>query len=452
MRPVASPGVTTRGPEFVLRCLFWWTVILAGLSILAYLLVFVNGGLLHLAYPYNTILFLPSLRFGDFTTFYRQCAHFGTPQFWAHDRGALNYPAPAVYVLLPFFRMFPHHPRVAAGAYDLTVAGLALLAALRLAWSARRSTLSGPLAAVLALTLVTSYPLMFMADRANVEGAAWLAAILGTWAFVRGSHSIAAVCFAGAAAIKLAPLVLIFLLLRRRDWKNAALFVAAFLALNVVAMWFLAPNFISTLRHIVHGISSFQGRFFVVFPRGIGVDHSFFGLIKQPLWWIDYLSGAAPAWQRTVSMVCQLVYRFAWVVAAGFLILRFRRLPMLNCLFAVFIVQMAALPESYDYTLLYLYIPWAVFIVLYLGQEVYARRATLPLAKVLAILIPCAIAFTPQQCYLVLPHGISFAGQIKALALLYLLIMTARVPLPCQAFAEPPEPGAAPVSAPGSAV
>ena len=111
---------------------------------------------------------------------------------------------------------------------------------------------------------------------------------------------------------------------------------------------------------------------------------------------------------------------------------------MLNCLFALFIVQIIALPKSYDYTLLYLYIPWVVFIMVFLLQEVYTGRADWPLARVLAILVPCAIAFTPQQNYLVLPGGISFAGQFKALALLYLLIVVAREPLPCRLFGEVP--------------
>ncbi len=432
------------GPGFVRCCLFWWVVVLTGLAISAYLYVYLNGQLGH-GFPYNTLAFMPSERFSDFTAFSQPFQHFGTAQF---QSGLGNYPAPAAYVYLLFFSLIPGHPSAAAVAYDAAVAGVACIAVGLMVFALRRNRLVSPVAAVLLLTLLTSYPLMFMADRANLEGAAWVAAILGIWAFARDRRGAAAFLFACAAAIKLAPLVLVFLFLRRRDWRNSVVFVGSFVAVNSLALWYAGPSvgqslgaIMGGMRHLSHdavlGYSGVQ----------MGVDHSLFSVVKQALLGVCYVAGTSRSFFHRMIGIGYYLYVCTWLVAAVVLTRRFRRLPMLNCIFAAFIVQMIAPPVSYDYTLLYLYIPWALFLVVFLLQEVYSGRAHLSFSTALAILIPCAIAFTPQQCYLVIggightsPLGysghIGFAGQVKALALLYLLVVAALNPMPCRIFGE----------------
>ena len=436
------------GPGFVRCCLFWWVVVLTGLAISAYLWVYLNGQLGH-GFPYNTLAFMPSERLSDFTAFSQPFQHFGTAQFWPDlaDLG-FNYPAPAAYVYLFFFRLIPHHPYAAAVMYDATVAGAAFLAAALMAFSVRRTELAGPIAAVLLLTFVTSYPLMFLVDRANVEGAAWVAAVLGIWAFMRGRGGLAALFLGCAAAIKLAPLVLVFLFLRKRDWRNAAVFVSLFVGLNILAMWFAAPHLWRTFGLIGTGLTGFvHARVQAFDAAGIGVDHSLFSVVKQGLIWSCYVARLSkPVLGRMIN-TAYYVYIGGWLAMGVVLIRWFRRLPMLNCMFALFIVQTIAPPLSYDYTLVYLYIPWAVFLVVFLLQEVSSRRTDFALSTALAVLIPYAIVFTPQQCYLVIggightsPLGdsghIGFAGQVKALALLYLLVVAALNPMPCRIFGE----------------
>ncbi|MDA8377451.1 MAG: hypothetical protein M0Z50_10455, partial [Planctomycetia bacterium] len=71
-------------------------------------------------------------------------------------------------------------------------------------------------------------------------------------------------------------------------------------------------------------------------------------------------------------------------------------------------------------------------------EEVYSGRVHFQLWKILAILIACAILFTPQQCYMVLNSRVGFAGQFKALILLLLLLFVARYAMPCRVFGEMP--------------
>ncbi|NNM87630.1 MAG: hypothetical protein HKL95_03835, partial [Phycisphaerae bacterium] len=162
------------GEELVFRGLFWYVTVLTGLALVAYLLVYWHTQIgKPWPFPFDSIAFAPAMHLTDFTQFYHKFQSFGTPRFWnGHDD--MNYPAPDAYVYLLYFRLFPKSAVAAAVAFDTTIAGMAVLAAGLLVWSVRKHKLAAPLAAIVVLMLLTSYPLMFMADRANVEGAAWV--------------------------------------------------------------------------------------------------------------------------------------------------------------------------------------------------------------------------------------------------------------------------------------
>ena len=425
------------GEELVFRGLFWYVTVLTGLAIVAYLLVYWHTQIeSQKTFPFNSIVYRASLRFTDFTGFYHKFQSFGTAKFWT-GHAVMNYPAPDAYVYLLYFRLFPQSAVAAALAFDTTIVGIAILAAGLLVWSVRRHKLAAPVAAVLALMLLTSYPLMFMADRANVEGAAWVMALVGAWAFVRHHGLVAAAFFACAAAMKLAPLILIFLFFRQRDWKATAMFCGFFLVINIVAMWFMGPHIAQSLEAIFAGMGGFQHTF-VLTCGWDGVDHSLFAVIKIGMAFVGLWGGLGLGGLFPFMGLAYHIYELGWLCVMVLLVAHFRKMPMLNCVFAVFIVQVLAPGVSFDYTLLYMYIPFVMFVVLFLMQEVYSGRVRFDLWKILAVLIPLAILFTPQQPYLVLPAQIDFAGQIKALCLLFLLCFVACQAMPCGMFGEAP--------------
>ena len=439
IQPLLDKAAATSGEELVFRGLFWYVTVLTGLAIVAYLLVYWHTQIdKPWSFPFNSIVFAPSMRLTDFTIFYHKFQSFGTTKFWT-GHAKMNYPAPDAYVYLLYFRLFPKSAVAAALAFDTTIVGIAVLAAGLLVWSVRRHKLAGPVAAVLALMLMTSYPLMFMADRANIEGAAWVMALVGAWAFVNNYGRISAIFFGFVAAMKLAPLILILLFIRRRNWRAAWTFVVAFFVINFVAMWFAAPHIAQVLHAIGSGIAHFQKTYVLTFsPAGIGVDHSLFSVVKQVLAWGGYANGAGMGSLLTMIGMWYHLYVIAWLIAMVMMVWHFRRMPILNCVFAVFIVQVLAPGVSFDYTLLYMYIPWAMFVIFFLLEDVYSGRVQFQMWKILAILISCAILFTPQQCYMVLNGRVGFAGQFKAFTLLFLLWFAARHAMPCRVFGETP--------------
>ena len=425
------------GEELVFRGLFWYVTVLTGLAIVAYLLVYWHTQIeSQKTFPFNSIVYRASLRLTDFTEFYHKFQSFGTANFWT-GRAVMNYPAPDAYVYLLYFRLFPKSAVAAALAFDTTIVGIAVLAVGLLVWSVRRHKLAAPVAAVLALMLLTSYPLMFMADRANVEGAAWVMALVGAWAFVRHHGLVAAAFFACAAAMKLAPLILIFLFVRQRNWKATAMFCGSFVVINVAALWFIGPHISQSLEAIFVGIGGFQHTF-VLTCGWDGVDHSLFAVIKMGMAFMGLWGGVGLGGLFPFMKLAYHIYELGWLCVMVLLVVRFRKMPMLNCVFAVFIVQVLAPGVSFDYTLIYMYIPFIMFLVLFLMQEVYTGRVCFDLWKISAVLIPLAILFTPQQPYLVLPAQIDFAGQIKALCLLFLLCFVAWQAMPCAMFGEAP--------------
>lgn len=437
IKPLRTPDDAVAGRELVFRGLFWYVTVLAGLAIVAYLLVYWHTQIdKPWPFPFNSIVYASNMRLSDFTQFYHKFQSFGTPEFWngQHD---MNYPAPDAYVYLLFFRLFPRSAVAAAVAFDTAIAGIAVMAAILLVWSKRKHQLAAPLAAILLLMLITSYPLMFMADRANLEGAAWVMALVGAWAFVKEYSQVAAIFLGCAAAMKLAPLILIVLFLRRRQWRGAWTFLVAFFTINFVAMWFAAPHISQVVHSIGRGIKEFQNTYVLTFsPAGIGVDHSLFSVVKQILAWGGYVNGAGLGSVSTMIGMWYHVYSLGWLIAMVWMVWHFRRMPVLNCVFAVFIVQVLAPGVSFDYTLLYMYIPWAMFVGLFLLDEVYPGRVRFKLWQILAILVSCAILFTPQQCYMVMHGRVGFAGQFKALTLLFLLWFSARYAMPCGVFGE----------------
>ena len=81
-----------------------------------------------------------------------------------------------------------------------------------------------------------------------------------------------------------------------------------------------------------------------------------------------------------------------------------------------------------------LYLPWGAFLV-FLVRQVGSGAVRFSLAKGLAILIPCAIVMSPQT-YVIFFGRISFAGQIKALTMLFLLVAVARIDMPSALFGD----------------
>jgi uncharacterized membrane protein YjjB (DUF3815 family) len=105
-------------------------------------------------------------------------------------------------VYLLFCRVFP----APLTAYLLFIIISAMYGAacliLSLSYSiANRSLLAG----VVGVSVILSYPLVFLLERANMEGFVWAVLAIGLTEFVARHHKTAGVLFALAASMKLFP-------------------------------------------------------------------------------------------------------------------------------------------------------------------------------------------------------------------------------------------------------
>ena len=187
-----------------------YLAVFTGLWAIALAAVFVQGQVLHKPYPFNTFLFYPNIHFTDFTIFDARFRIWDrTDKFFALPGFPFTYPAPLLASFLAYWKLTSHP----LAAYLATVGVFALAAAALL--GARRQAIGF----TVAWTLIGSYPLMFLLDRANIEGLVWIATALGTFAFARRRYTAAAILFGLAAGMKIFPGALLLLFFAKRRYR-----------------------------------------------------------------------------------------------------------------------------------------------------------------------------------------------------------------------------------------
>jgi hypothetical protein len=114
---------------------------------------------------------------------------------------------------------------------------------------------------------------------------------------------------------------------------------------------------------------------------------------------------------------------------AALYLLRLRRMPLLNQ-FMAFAVFSVVLPYvSYEYTLVHIYLVFAAFL-LFLVQDADIALVELKGARLNIVMACFAITFAPLAC---LAHE-RYQGQIKAIVLVVLLVITLLTPMPSTLF------------------
>ncbi len=149
------------------------------------------------------------------------------------------YPAPMMCGYVLFTRVFPQPLNAYLAFLVISAASGAacLIVALR-ATRANRLRLAG----VVIVSLVLSYPLLFLLERANMEGIVWAVTALGLTAFVARHHKTAGLLFGLAASMKIYPGILVLLLVARKRYKEAAISIVAGAVFTVIALRLLGPS------------------------------------------------------------------------------------------------------------------------------------------------------------------------------------------------------------------
>jgi Glycosyltransferase family 87 len=413
----------------VRHALFTYLQFLGILWSLAAVVVGVQTLIFHRTYPYDTILFIPAVRFSDFTIFYPRFDVYGKGDIFFSAPGfPFTYPAPLLICFLAIWKISVHHLRV----YFCFVMGFALTTAF-VSFRAVSSKyyLSLPAIAAVISASIASFPLMFLIDRANLEGFVWMAASFGLFCLVRRYYSFAAVFLALAAAMKLFPGVLLLLLVAKRRYREFGLAIVSWFAFTVGSLVLTGPTLATAAKGIAGGMDFFRRTQILEFrPPEVGFDHSLFSCVKQVAFRfihdVPRLNAVLPRIYFVYAVISILAF-------GGLYLLRLRKMPVLSQLLALSALSITLPFVSYEYTLVHLIAPFTI-LVLFLSTDVNSGRVPLDRNQILSLLLPFAILFAPMS--FLLRNGFGFGGQVKTIVLLWLVYTACRIRLPSSLFSE----------------
>ena len=147
----------------------------------------------------------------------------------------------------------------------------------------------------------------------------------------------------------------------------------------------------------------------------IGWDHSLFALYKR-------LTPHLPP-PETLSPWLTAYLVAAALAGTALYFLRIRHLPVINQVLCLCVASILLPPVSVEYTLMHLYVPWALMVFLVLDG---ARAGNPPIPGVSAAFVCFAILMSPLSEFI--HHAIHYQGQIKCVVLVILMIIALRYP------------------------
>jgi hypothetical protein len=286
-------------------------------------------------------------------------------------------------------------------------------------WGVRRALLrsgiGGVTATLFPLTVaLVSFPIAGLLQRGNVELFLWILAALGVWAFLRGKDDAAAVLWGLAAAAKLYPVVFLALLLPRRRWRAFAVGVGTLVGATLLAMKWLGPSMGVVWRGSLASVFGYQGKRVAQWTlHELAANHSVFG-------WAKF---AAMVARVPLEMLTLPYYAFGALVLAGAFFGRLWRMPAANQVLALTAFMVMLPPVSYFYTLVHLYAPWLMLVLVAIRAEragVQVRGLTLTML----LFVPLFASFM----LFTFPRVLLFGGLVQACLLMVLFGCAVRFP------------------------
>lgn len=412
-----------RNARFVRRCCAFYLCALVGFWVFSVGELYASARWRNTPFSVKSIFFISGAdRFRDFTNFDPV-----TERFVLDAKPTIIYPAPMMCVFLLFFRVFP----APLNAYLIFIIISAMYGAACLILAVSHSNVNRLLlAGVVGVSVILSYPLMFVLERANLEGFVWAVLAIGLTEFVARHHKTAGVLFALAASMKMFPGVLLLLLLARKRYKELAISVVAFAVFTVIALRLLGPSIPGEIREVRAGAERMMSTKYLMAYRGpeIGYDHSLFSVVKQLLHFPYRQDQDAFTYRQDLgalnSNIRAAALPYSLLTMLGFAALywfRIRKLPLLNQAIALIVLAVTLPYISGEYTLNHIYLAWALFL-LFLARDVTTGRESIPWPAAMVMLASFAFVFALG------PFG-RYAGQLKTCVLMVLLFMALKVPM-----------------------
>lgn len=329
------------------------------------------------------------------------------PKVPAQIVGPLSYPPFAAMVLVPFYS---DNYFLSLFKYYLAFGTFLVLGS---AWILRRASQARlSLAMLLGTMILTSYPIAMILDRGNIEGILFIFTTLGVIAYLSKRFYLSALLIALAACCKFYPAIFFMMFILDRNWKPLLFGVLSIVGVTLVS--FIIIN--SPVSHTLSMFFSHLGginEFFLYDGRSIQFSHTLCTLVSGIL----FSEVGDPKVQSMLRTFCGFYPYMIGILTLG-ACLRMRRLDALARVSALTVMMVFFPFFSYDYTLIYLFLPFGLLLVEATQRSSWSLMDVLPLALFGFISIP--------KQYLVglfaMGPGIGFA--LNGLALGTLLILT----------------------------
>jgi len=418
MPPIAGPREPLHRLERLPAVCRQFLILLVCLTAACYLTEIFCGWALHLGIPYSWPLISHDFLM-DFTRYIDQFKLVHTVAFFKGVNAPM-YPMP---MMMCYWALYSLHIGGVGFAVIITV--LTLVAAI---WTTRALVDSGlavsravPLVFV---TYVLSYPLFFEYQSGNVEIIVWATLCLGVWAWMRGRNWTAAALFGLAASFKLFPFVYLGLLLSKKRYKECVFGCGVAVLATLISLWAIGPTIPIAYHGTQTNIALYRDTYMLyIIKLFAGFDHSLFMDVKVALTAINHLRGQHPSFhERSLALSAYMAIIGLLGVLAYFL--RIRHLPAVNQVICLTLAATLLPPMSFDYTLMHLYVPWALMCFV----AVRAAQLGIEIKGLKAAFICLAIALAPMTEFILRDRTV--ASWIRALAMLALFLVALRYPFP----------------------
>jgi hypothetical protein len=267
------------------------------------------------------------------------------------------------------------------------------------------------------LLLLSSFPIVILIQRANIELILWMVIVTGIIAYCRGFAIFAAVLFGLAASVKLYPIFLIGLFLKRRQGSPAFIIGLTTAIVSLIAATaYAGPTLLLAARGFTNGLGSFQDHYIdKVSKVEVLFDHSLFSPLKY--WAFQHHTSPAP-WTHTYYLIAG---SFALL-----LFLRVRSFPFLNRIVFLLAAMVSLPPVSFTYTLVHLYLP-----ILLLCGTLAAFRSAMPTTAMTTLALLLFLTLPLVGLSVIVP--VFPAGPLQSCVLLLVLVLSTLQPWPTNA-------------------
>ncbi len=337
-------------------------------------------------WPYNTFLFKPQARFSDFFTM-RQAMLGMAP----YQMGAIYFPL-AFWIILPF----TFFSRV----FDFLIFNgifLGFTFWLFVYYTKNFKPMFKSVAAyhgVLAIFFL-SYPVLFAIDRGNFEMLLFVFVALFLVCFQQKRFVLSAFFLAVAIGIKGYPAVFLILFLKEKQYRSFFIGIALVFLLTLAALASFKGGLMDNIHWYLSNMESFQHKY--ILSPWILNTASLFSAVKVAIWYASDRNLAV-----FFRVAIEVLPYYTWFVSLLFVliavyVLWFQKVLWKNVALLVFVIIMFP-TTSYDYKLLYLFLPFLLFLTRQNPDSSGFSRC---------YLILFAFLFIPKNYYVFLPSDAS---------------------------------------------